>query len=480
MIDLASTEEYATEYQPIRACRGSDNSCHSDITVIVTAHNSAAYLRECVESILGQTLAPEKIIVVDDFSTLDNTLAIAHAFEQHGVLVLRTPKNLGMCEARMFGLEHTNSPFILFFDGDDIMPSTCLEVMRREIGNHGFVYPGRQFFGSRTTLIKAPVADRGALWRQNYCPSPSLMRRHVFEAAGGWQKANTEGTLPDWNLFLRMSRISSFCASSIDILVRKHDSNFSGQQFPRPISEIYADTRVHAATVTVGMVYSGRLGERFLHQSLAHISNSLHQAGKTAELFIQDDSPDGMGAILKTGPVFHSVRVERIHRKRDQKLTAHNVSRLLARSYNRIKRQSSGDLLWLVEDDMIVPSNAAKDLMSAILCSQSAPIPAACGCYKSRHNPDRFVLSFFDGRSVVHTKNMPVKPSPVQLTGTGCLMMLRDLVEDVEFDPMWRNNGVVSNAHDWTFSSKLFDQGRPVIALPSIYCPHFGSESAFV
>jgi len=473
MTDLTSTTDPYDQYAT-HPC-GCPGSSGSDIAVIVTAHNSAAYLAECLESILSQSLPPEKIVVVDDHSKGDNTLAVAHAFEQHGVTVLRTPKNLGMCGARMHGLAETNSPVIMFFDGDDVMPTGYLETMRSELGNHGFVYPGRQFFGSRNDRIAAPAADRARLWRQNYCPSPSLMWRHVFESIGGWQIANPEGTLPDWDLFLRMSRISSFAPSRMDVLVRKHDTNFSGQHFPRQLSEIYGDTRAHAATITVGVVYSGRMSHGFFVRWMAHSGRSINAAGKKAQLLIIDDSADGL-----EGFGGRDTSIIRIERDRSKKMTPHEVSRFLAGCYNRLKRESTGDLLWLIEDDMLVPVNACQDLMNTLLRSPGAPVAAACGCYRSRHHPDRFVLSSFDGMSVVHSKSPPARPTPVQLTGTGCLMMNRDLVKDVDFEPQWRCNGIVSNAHDWTFSSKLFDQGRPVIALPSVVCPHFRSEDAFV
>ena len=482
MIDLSTTTNAGQQTDPYYQEYPGAPGC-ADIAVIITAFNGAAFLDECAQSVLGQSLKPAAIVIVDDCSTRDNTLAVARSYERHGCRITRTPKNLGMCGARMFGLQGVTDPVIMFFDGDDVMPPDYLKTMRAELGANGFVYPGRQFFGSSFGRTGAHPPDRTALWSRNFCPSPSLMWRHVFDRAGAWQQANPEGTLPDWSLFLRMSGIAPFAASSMDCLVRRHESNYSGRRWDRPASEILGDTRTHAATLTVGMVYSGRLPQ-FQERWLATVAASLKVAGKTAELLVLDDSTDGFPMkSVGVRPEFTSVSIRRmpgsnfVERRKNPPL----VSQFLAAAYNELLRCATGDLLWMIEDDILVPRNACRDLMRQILAAPGAPMPAACGCYRSRHNPERFILSSVmpSGEIINHT-SPPVTPMPIQLTGTGCLMILRDLVRGMSFRPQWHHGAIRSNAHDWTFSSDLFTQNRPVMALPSVVCPHFHADGEFV
>ena len=485
MLDLTSTNDGYYEYHVEGCSTHGSADIPRDIAAIVTTHNSAAFLHECMQSIMAQTLQPEQIVIVDDCSTNDNTLAVARAYEQHGVKVLQTPKNLGMCGARIHGLQQTNSPVVMFFDGDDVMPPDALMTMRRELGPHSFVYPGRTMFEGDVTNITAhrpaPPACRKKLWTNNYCPSPSLMWRHTYEAAGGWQKPNDEGTLPDWDLFLRMSGRGTFAPSVIDMLVRRHDNNYSRKPWSRPLAEIYGDTRVHAATVSVGIVYSGRLKEEGLSLVLQHLANSLAIAGKEAELIIIDDSRDGLAEVIISAPCqFSSIKSDRIHRDRSAKLSPHEVSRMLASAYNRLLDISTGDLLWMVEDDMLVPANAAKDLIDTIMRSPDSPKAAACGCYRSRHHPERFILATSDGKTVTHAKTLPQSPTPVRLTGTGCLMVLKDMLGDIRFSPQWRSGSIVSNAHDWTFSDQLWQANMAIQALPQVVCPHLQTATSFV
>lgn len=476
MIDLTSTTQ--PDYYQDYPC----HPIHPDIAVIITAFECASYLDECVQSVLSQDLKPATIVIVDDCSKSDNTISVARAYERHGCRIVRPPQNQGMCGARSFGLTNVFDPVVMFFDGDDIMPPDYLSTMRAELGSNGFVYPGRQFFGSRFERTPAPHPDRAKLWSANYCPSPSLMWRHVFERAGGWQRANPEGTLPDWDLFLRMSGIAPFAASSVDCLVRKHERNFSGQSWSRPVSAIYGDTRCHASTLTVGMVYSGRVPE-MQDQWLKAVAASLRTAGKRAELLILDDSKEGFDIKrVLTLPEFSSVNLRTIPGSNfaDRRKNPPLVSQFLASAYNEMMDCAAGDLLWMIEDDILVPRNACHDLMRQILAAPGSPMPAACGCYRSRHDPKRFVLSFSGSDGITHAACPPSLNCPIQLTGTGCLMVLRDLVRGMKFRPQWTNGTIRSNAHDWTFSSDLFAQGRPVMVVPTVICPHFSADGEFV
>jgi len=50
-----------------------------NISIVIPAHNEAAFLKGCLESICIQTLAPQQLIVVSDNSS-DNTYKIAQEF----------------------------------------------------------------------------------------------------------------------------------------------------------------------------------------------------------------------------------------------------------------------------------------------------------------------------------------------------------------------------------------------------------------
>ena len=56
------------------------------IAVIIPVYNHARYVGEALESVLGQTRRPDRIIVIDDGSK-DNSLEVLEAFRRRGVEV---------------------------------------------------------------------------------------------------------------------------------------------------------------------------------------------------------------------------------------------------------------------------------------------------------------------------------------------------------------------------------------------------------
>jgi len=103
------------------------------ISVIVPVYNVEKYLKECVDSILNQTIKNLEIILVDDGS-LDNsgTICDSYALKDERIKVIHK-KNGGLSSARNAGLDNATGEYIMFCDSDDMFfPSSC-EVMFNEI-----------------------------------------------------------------------------------------------------------------------------------------------------------------------------------------------------------------------------------------------------------------------------------------------------------------------------------------------------------
>ena len=100
------------------------------ISVIIPTYNCEKYIRECLDSIVNQTLGINNIevIVVDDAST-DNTYEIAKEYESQypSFKVLRHDTNKGCGPGRNTGLEHVTTDYVTYMDGDDYISSNAYE-----------------------------------------------------------------------------------------------------------------------------------------------------------------------------------------------------------------------------------------------------------------------------------------------------------------------------------------------------------------
>lgn len=99
------------------------------ISVIVPFYNSERYLRDCLQSILSQSLRDIEIICVNDGST-DSSVEIVHKLMQEDDRIkLFSQQNRGRSSARNLGLEKAEGDFVCFVDADDLLPGNSLEIL---------------------------------------------------------------------------------------------------------------------------------------------------------------------------------------------------------------------------------------------------------------------------------------------------------------------------------------------------------------
>jgi len=104
-------------------------AAEADVSIVVPAWGGYAGspLREAIATLLEQDL-PARIIIVDNVS--NEPLP-----EFGGVDMVRAPHRLTVGAARNFGLERVTTPFVLFWDADDLMLPGTLRFLRERIGS---------------------------------------------------------------------------------------------------------------------------------------------------------------------------------------------------------------------------------------------------------------------------------------------------------------------------------------------------------
>lgn len=100
------------------------------VSVIIPCYNTEKYIRECLDSVLMQTLQEIEIICVDDGST-DGTFAILKEYEKKSQKIcVRKQENQGSGIARNRGIKLATGEYLAFMDADDFYPSQdTLETM---------------------------------------------------------------------------------------------------------------------------------------------------------------------------------------------------------------------------------------------------------------------------------------------------------------------------------------------------------------
>lgn len=97
------------------------------ISVVIPVYNIEKYLRECLDSIVNQSLDDIEIICVNDGST-DNSLDILKEYESaDSRLKVITQENKGIGSARNTALKSVKGEYVYFMDSDDILEPDALE-----------------------------------------------------------------------------------------------------------------------------------------------------------------------------------------------------------------------------------------------------------------------------------------------------------------------------------------------------------------
>lgn len=135
-----------------------------DVSVIVPTHNVGHWVRECLSSILEDQDVDLEVIVVDDNST-DDTWDVVTSMAADDER-LRPVRSIGSGggQARNFGVELARGEYLVFCDGDDLVPRGAYTRMlssARETGADMVVGNFLKFWSTRTwrPSLKWPAFD---------------------------------------------------------------------------------------------------------------------------------------------------------------------------------------------------------------------------------------------------------------------------------------------------------------------------------
>ena len=151
------------------------------ITVVVPIFNGEKYFRECLDSIVNQTIGIENIelIIVDDFSS-DNSADIAKEYisKYPSIKLIQNPSNLGLGPTRNIGFKHASSDFIAFLDCDDyISPNAyekALKIFDEDKDIDLVIYKWEEFKGNQRLFVndvaKVLLNEEKVVTDINDCP----------------------------------------------------------------------------------------------------------------------------------------------------------------------------------------------------------------------------------------------------------------------------------------------------------------------
>lgn len=159
------------------------------VSVVIPVYNVEKYLRECLDSIVNQTLKDIEIICVNDGST-DNSLEILKEYAQKDSRIIVIDKvNEGAATARNIGIDRAQGEYLAILDSDDIYNTSMLEKMlSNSISTEADITICRSQKLDNKTLEIIPTPHT---IKAEYLPSKKVfcykdIIDHVFDFCIGW------------------------------------------------------------------------------------------------------------------------------------------------------------------------------------------------------------------------------------------------------------------------------------------------------
>lgn len=196
------------------------------VTICVTAYNYERYLCDCLESLRSQTHQALELIVVDDRSEVDHTVALAekwmqkHAARFHRCVLVTHLRNQGPSAARNTAFSLALGKYVFVIDADnEAYPRAIARLFEAAVGG-GFdaTYPQLEYFGDVRKLGVADIWDEEALYESNYVDVMALISLNLWQTVGGY--SHIEEGWEDYDFWLKCCRMKAEIGYVPEILCR--------------------------------------------------------------------------------------------------------------------------------------------------------------------------------------------------------------------------------------------------------------------
>src|SRR3990167_4503438 len=164
------------------------------VTVYITNHNYARYLRQSIESVLGQKFTDFELIIIDDGST-DGSLEILTEYERHPQGRIVSQENHGLTVANNIALRMARGRYIVRLDADDYFDENALLVMSNYLERHpdvGLVFPDYYTVDAAGEIIalqrRHDFQQDVTLYDQPAHGAGTMIRRECLLALGGYNE----------------------------------------------------------------------------------------------------------------------------------------------------------------------------------------------------------------------------------------------------------------------------------------------------
>ena len=355
--------------------------------------------------------------------------------------------------ARNAGLSVVTTPWVVFFDADDVMPSEYLAAVRRAIEgarpNVAIIYPDLQYCDDELrprSRRDMPPWSYWSLRAENYVSTAGAWRRTALLLAGGW--STRAGAFDDFAAALDVTA-AGWHGAKLDgpaVIVRQHpDSQLqSSRSAGQWLTDIWRARSLAIVTLHAGRLAGLTRWRDFLLGAELPPKTSVYVVDNGGDPEFTRRLAEACEQIREARDCIKHVDISQLgERYRDtpgDPYLAEGRHEHVARLYASVLPRVTEDLVLTLEDDMDPPPTAIRALGEQIGYPSRASIGAVAAAYAMPYDEHLVCAGLGTdnwGTSVDWAKLTDV-PLDVGYVGGGCTMWANWALQEAALQLDWQ------------------------------------------
>lgn len=194
-------------------------------------YNGEKYIKETVDSVLGQTFSDFEFIVIDDGST-DGTLGILKNFNDNRINILNQNHG-GIVKALNLGIKESQGEYIIRIDADDICTFNRFETLVKYMDENVYVSicgswartidENNNFIGElKYPPINHKDIKKYAILHNPFIHPSVIIRKKVFDKVGLYKNFKHNEDYELWTRILKIGKGHNLSGFLIDYRIHQN------------------------------------------------------------------------------------------------------------------------------------------------------------------------------------------------------------------------------------------------------------------
>jgi predicted O-methyltransferase YrrM/glycosyltransferase involved in cell wall biosynthesis len=354
--------------------------------------------------------------------------------------------------ARNAAMAETTSPWLIFWDADNVMPEGYLAAAQQAINTAGFdvgiMYPDIQFCDGNLRpqrLWRTPQWDYWSLRAENYIDTASVWRREALDLIGGWSPRIT-GVFEDYALALDVTA-AGWKAAKLDgppVLMRTHGL---GRTQCRTKARGDLTDIWKARSLAIVSLLAGR--DEVFHRWAKFLLNA--ELPPRTSLYVVDnsgcrrfseqafDTCQRIARIRKLSHLHFASSGERYQPSTGEPYLARDRHLHVAQLYASILPRVTDELILTLEDDVEPPTDAVRRLGEEFGWASRGQIAVVGAAYAMPQDTNHVCVGLGNEEwgAAIPWRNLKTTPIDVGFVGGGCTMWANWALHDNPINFWW-------------------------------------------